>query len=102
MGIIIRKQLLLLVDSCRRLDLVLWSSYNRYIPGSPTVTSFTEPFDAVVMTRLDILLICSAVWIRTQWVKIAAEGLRQVESARVVVEEKSLGFPAPWFFFFCS
>lgn len=40
------------------------------------------------------------LWIRSQWAKIAAEGLREVESGRVVVEEKSLGFPAPWFFCF--
>ena len=33
------------------------------------------------------------LWIRSQWAKIAAEGLREVESARVVVEQrKAWGF----------
>jgi hypothetical protein len=56
MGIIIREQFLLLVDSCRILDTALWPVSHKYAPGSPTVNSFAEPFEALVLVRLDILL----------------------------------------------
>jgi hypothetical protein len=43
------------------------------MPGSPTVTSFAEPFEAVALARLDILLYCSTGGISAQWVKVVVE-----------------------------
>jgi hypothetical protein len=66
MGVIVREQLLLFVNSFKRSDTALSSSYERYIPGSPIVDSFAEPFEAVALVRLDILLCCSTGGISAQ------------------------------------